>query len=50
MDDVIGTEMVKQSGEVMKEAYHDLVHPSAQSMGKILSFIPISVSVWLKEI
>lgn len=47
MDDVIGTEMVKQSGEVMKEAYHDLVHPSAQPLGEIISFLPRTIRVWL---
>lgn len=39
MDDGLETEIVKQGGGVLNEAYHDLVHPSAQPLGDIISFL-----------
>ena len=47
MDDGLGTEIVKQGGGVLNEAYHDLVHPSAQPLGDIISFLPRTLRVWL---
>lgn len=49
MDDEIGKEIVKQSGEVLSKGYDDLVHPSAEALGQIVSYLPRTVRVFMSK-
>lgn len=42
---------VKELAEVpvLEKAYDDLVHPSAKSVGKMLSLLPRTVAIWLSS-
>lgn len=42
---------VKELAEVpvLEKAYNDLVHPSAKSVGKMLSLLPRTVAIWLSS-
>ena len=40
-------EVIKQSKEVLGKAYDDLVHPTAEPVGNIISLIPRTINVWL---
>jgi len=41
-------ELIKQSSGVLTKAYDDLVHPSAEPAGAVLSLIPRTIRLWLK--
>lgn len=40
-------EIMKIGSSVLGKAYDDLIHPTASSMGKIVSFVPRTICVWL---
>lgn len=47
----VNIDTVKELAEVpvLEKAYDDLVHPSAKSVGKMLSLLPRTVAIWLSS-
>lgn len=43
-------EIVKSvaSSSVLGKAYDDLIHPSAETLGKVINLVPRTISVWLR--
>ena len=41
------TEIIGESKEVLGKVYDDIAHPTTQSIGNTLSFIPRTIGVWL---
>lgn len=42
-------EIVKSatSSSVLGKAYDDLIHPSAETVGRVINLVPGTISVWL---
>jgi len=49
MSDDIKNEIVKQSTEVLSKGYDDLIHPSAEPIGQMISFLPRTIRVGLSK-
>lgn len=42
-------EAVKQSKEVLGKAYEDFVHPTAEPLGQMISYLPRTIRLWLSK-